>query len=178
MSDEQFSNPADSAGPLNGFNRAGSGAEEGAGVPIDSTDLQILDDLRETLVALDPLPAGLDQRLTFQVSLALMNAKVAEIQREPAGVRAGVDVAESVTFSSGSTTLMVMVSREDDGIQIDGWVNGVGIEVELVQRDQHRVAVSDANGRLSFPNVMAGHTQFVIRSAAGGRPVVTPPMEL
>lgn len=149
-------------------------------VPFDDIDVAILDALRHTVTAADPVPPGLVGDIDFTLSLAAMNAELAALTTEAAAVRAASpENAESVTFTSSTMTLMVVIGRDDNEIRLDAWVSGGGITVELIHGSERSAAVSDVNGRVSWYPVEAGLVRFLIQPlTAGGRPVITPAIEL
>jgi hypothetical protein len=148
--------------------------------PMDAMDLAILDSLHQTLALADPVPPTLVGDIEFRLSVAAMNAELALLANEPVGVRSPVaDSADSVTFTSSTMTLMVVIGRDDGALRIDAWVSGGGITVELIQGPDHTPAVSDVNGRVSWSPVQPGLARFLISPiTSGGRPVITPAIEL
>jgi hypothetical protein len=146
---------------------------------MDDIDLAILDALHETLTLADPVPPHLVGDIEFNLSLAAMNAELAMLADEAVGVRAAAENADSVTFTSSTMTLMVVIGRDDGQLRIDAWVSGGGITVELIQGADRTPAVSDVNGRASWFPVQAGLARFLISPiTSGGRPVITPAIEL
>ena len=148
--------------------------------PMDDIDLAILDALRHTLTLADPVPAGMIDDIEFSLSLAAMNAEIALLSDDLVGVRAPTaESADSVTFTSSTMTLMVVIGRDDGQLRIDAWVSGGGITVELIQGADRMPAVSDVNGRVSWFPVQPGLARFLISPiTSGGRPVITPAIEL
>lgn len=148
--------------------------------PLDDIDVVILDALRQTMTMADPVPVNLVGDIDFTLSLAAMNAELAALTTEAAAVRAtGPETAESVTFTSSTMTLMVVIGRDDGQIRLDAWVSGGGITVELVHGSDRTSAVSDVNGRVSWFPVQPGLVRFLIQPlTVGGRPVITPAIEL
>ena len=148
--------------------------------PMDDIDLAILDALHRTLILADPIPPHLVSDIEFTLSMAAMNAELALLAAEPLGVRAPTaESADSVTFTSSTMTLMVVIGRDDGQLRIDAWVSGGGITVELIQGPGRTAQVSDVNGRVSWFPVQPGLARFLIAPiASGGRPVITPAIEL
>jgi len=164
----------------------------GAHDTLDDIDATILAAAREVIARLDPVPAGLTDRIKFEITLAALHAEIADLERMPlAGVR-GDDTAyvptESVTFTSSTLSLMVTVAVGDESpaspateptVRVDGWVTAGGAEVELFVAGQSFQAVSDAHGRFVIEGVPRGSARFVLRAPGGaGRPVITPTMEI
>jgi hypothetical protein len=146
---------------------------------MDDIDVAILDALHETLALADPVPPHLVDDVEFSLSLAAMNAELAMLAEEAVGVRTAAESADSVTFTSSTMTLMVVIGRDDGQLRIDAWVSGGGITVELIQGADRTPAVSDVNGRVSWFPVQAGLARFLISPiTSGGRPVITPAIEL
>jgi len=148
--------------------------------PMDDIDIAILDALHQTLTLADPLPPHLVSDIEFSLSLAAMNAEFALLADEPLGVRAPTaESAASVTFTSSTMTLMVVIGRDDGQLRIDAWVSGGGITVELIQGAERTAQESDVNGRVSWFPVQPGLARFLIAPiTSGGRPVITPAIEL
>jgi hypothetical protein len=147
---------------------------------MDDIDLAILDALHRTLALADPVPPALLGDIEFSLSLAAMNAELALLADESVGVRAPTaESADSVTFTSSTMTLMVVIGRDDAQLRIDAWVSGGGITVELIQGADRTPSVSDVNGRVSWFPVQPGLARFLISPiTSGGRPVITPAIEL
>jgi hypothetical protein len=147
---------------------------------MDDIDLAILDALGRILAEADPVPPNLIGDIDFSLSLAAMNAELAALTTEAAAVRTqGPETAESVTFTSSTMTLMVVIGRDEGQIRLDAWVSGGGITIELIHGSDRRSAISDVNGRVSWFPVQPGLARFLIAPLmAGGRPVITPAIEL
>lgn len=155
-----------------------------AGEPVDELDLAILDQLGALLDALDPMPAHLVDEVRFALTLDALHAEIAQLQAgDLAAVRGEEALAtptESMTFTSSSLSLMIqVVGRAADGLEVDGWVTGGGITIEVLQGSARLSAVSDAHGRLSWTGVQRGPTRFLVHPVhTEGRPVITPTVEL
>jgi hypothetical protein len=152
---------------------------------IDATDTEILRRTAAIYEALDPVPAGLVDRIQFGITLDALHAELAELQRssELAGVRSdGAAEAQTVTFTSANMTTMVTVTATSaDHARIDGWIapgGGVGVEVRTV--DGAMSTTADDDGRFVFEAVARGLVQFVLRPPEGVAqpPVVTPSIEI
>lgn len=159
-------------------------AEFAAG-QIDADDLRTLDRMVTLYEAVDPVPAGLVDRIQFGITLDGLHAEIAELQRSEGlvGVRSGeATEAQTVTFTSASLTTMVTITPQSaDSVRIDGWVApGGGVSVELHIIDHSLRTVADADGRFVFEDVPRGLAQFVLRvpSATPQKPVVTPSIEI
>ncbi len=161
--------------------------------PLDDIDRRILAAARETIARLDPVPAGLTDRIKFDITLAALHAEIADLERMPlAGVRGG-DTAytptESVTFTSSSLSLMVTLTPDRSSgaatshsgpmVRIDGWVTAGGATVELFVGGRTFTALSDDHLRFIIDGVPRGSARFVLRAPGGdGRPVITPSLEI
>ena len=147
--------------------------------PMTADDARVLTLLAEAQDLHDPMPPGLIERISLAVSLELMEAELAVLiahELEPARADTPVD---SITFTASSLSLMVTMASVDDGVRVDGWVTGGGVEVELLSGDESFAATSDATGRLTWPTVAHGAVRFRIRPPQpGSRVVVTPTIEV
>lgn len=152
--------------------------------PIDTLDETIVESVREVHEALDPMPGELLDRIKFAMSVASLEAEVAEIVSDAglATVRgADYDRADTVTFASDG--LSVMVSIEHTGssrADIAGWVSEGDVEVELRERSRTRTTTADEDGRFTFAGVERGLVNFVLRRRSGEAtpPIITPAIEL
>ena len=95
----------------------------------------------------------------------------------PFDYRVRGEVTDSVTFTSGSLSLMVTTVVSAHHVRIDGWVTSAGAEVDAVAEGVTRTVVADEAGRFSLDDVPRGHVHFVVRRE-GYRPVITPSMEV
>ena len=148
----------------------------GADQPLDGTDQLLLRDLAEVYDLLDPVPTGLRERIDFAIAVAELEADIAELTMgELVGVRS--EETDSVTFTSGSLSLMVTTVRSAHHVRIDGWVTSPGAEVDVVGEGVTRTTTADAAGRFSIDEIPRGRAHFVVRREAY-RPVITPSMEI
>lgn len=158
--------------------------DELAAGEIDAVDLDTLRRMRAMYDALDPVPAGLVDRIKFGITLDALHAELAELQRgdDLAGVRGDeTTAAQTITFTSAHLTTMITITvLSPDSVRLDGWVApGAGVAVELRLNDQRLRATCDDDGRFVFVEVPRGLAQFVLRSpAADEPPVLTPSVEL
>ena len=148
----------------------------GADQQIDATDQLLLRDLAGIHDLLDPVPPGLAERIDFAIAVAELEADLAELTRgELAGVRS--EETDSVTFTSGSLSLMVTTVVGARHVRVDGWVTSPGAEVEVVGEGVTRATVADDGGRFSIDGLPRGKAHFVVRRV-GYRPVITPSVEI
>ena len=149
--------------------------------PLDAADDDLLAAVAAAQARFDPPPVGLVERISFAVSLELMDAELASLsQEERAGAR-GLDpaVTDTLTFTASTLSLMVVLSETDGGVRVDGWVTGGGVSVEARTADSIDLQVSDATGRLTWPLVPHGPLRFHIRPGRPDqRPVFTPAIEV
>jgi hypothetical protein len=157
--------------------------ELAAGV-IDDVDVDVLRQTAELYGALDPVPAGLVDRINFGLTLEALHAEVAELQRSAnlVGVRADTDSdVQTVTFTSTTlTTMITLTPTSGDRVRIDGWIAPGGhVTVELRGRAESRQTRSNDDGRFVFEDVPRGLAQFVLRPAVDdSHTVVTPAIEI
>ncbi|WP_347354410.1 carboxypeptidase regulatory-like domain-containing protein [Intrasporangium sp.] len=157
---------------------------------IDERDLATLGQLRDLYAHVDPVPAGLGERLKFAITVQALHAEIAELTESAllatrgSGTHVEPTRIESVTFSAPSVGLMVSVGQSEgheDLVRIDGWVTRPGAAVEAVMQDRAVTANSDANGRFVVHDLPHGPIHFVIRvdpSDPRTRPVITPTIEV
>jgi len=143
---------------------------------IDEVDERILAGLATLYETVDPVPPGLLERIDFALAVAELEADIAELSRgELVGVRG--EETDSVTFTSGTLSLMVTTAASAHHVRIDGWVTSPGAEVDVVGEGMTRTTVADEAGRFSVEGVPRGRAHFVVRRE-GYRPVITPSMEI
>ncbi len=154
--------------------------------PIDEVDLANLAALHELLARVDPVPADLAERSRFALTVHALHAEVAELtQAEMVATRSAKDATrtESITFTSGTVSLMVTTRVGDDGrtARIDGWVTRGGAVVDVVTADLTRSVTADEHGRFVVDGLPRGWVHFLVRVDPGepdARPVITPSVEL
>jgi hypothetical protein len=156
-----------------------------AGQPLDDADAATLEQVRQLYAGVDPVPAGLVDRVMFSLALDEVFDEVAELVRVPLDALAvrGDDVAmrtETLTFSADPLSALVTVTRVAAGsVRIDGWLTpAVAYRVRLRVQDAGEMD-TDANdqGRFSFEEVPEGLGQlsFVVGADRGtSKTVVTP----
>ncbi|MGC3995109.1 MAG: carboxypeptidase-like regulatory domain-containing protein [Propionicimonas sp.] len=148
----------------------------GADDLLDATDDRILAGLATLYETIDPVPADLAERIDFTLAVAELEADIAELTRgELVGVRG--EETDSVTFTSGSLSLMVTTVVAAHHVRIDGWVTSPGATVDAVAEGVTRSSVTDDSGRFALDDLPRGRVHFVVRRD-GYRPVITPSMEL
>lgn len=160
-----------------------------AAQPIDESDVALLRQVAAAYSAADAVPAGLVERLIFDVTVDDLHAEIARLERTSM-VGARTDSApgvQTVTFTSQHLTTMVTISRAGaDRVRIDGWLApGAVRRVELTMQESTVDTTSDEDGRFVFDDVPAGLARFVITDplaahTTGGSEaaVITPSLEL
>lgn len=158
--------------------------ESSATSTIDAHDLDVLSRIAALYDRLDPPPAGLVERVQFGITLDLLHAEVAELQRtsDLVGVRSSdATEATTVTFGTADLTMMITTTVTADRARVDGWVvPGDGFGINLRTAEGVTSTIADSDGRFVFEDVVRGLAQFVMRPPAGSSrtPVVTPLIEL
>lgn len=158
--------------------------DELAAGPIDDFDVAALRRTAVMFDALDPVPAGLVDRINFGLTLEALHAEVAVLQRggSLAGVRAEADrELQTVTFTSSLLTTMITVTPTSaDQVRIDGWIApGRRMSIELRAGAESAQTMSDDDGRFVFDDVTRGFVQFVLRPDDDeSHVVVTPALEI
>lgn len=156
-----------------------------AAEPMDADDVRALALVRTHLATVDPVPAGLTERVKFAMTVASLEAEVAHIINE--GAMAGsvrtteYDRATTVTFESDGLSIMVTLEEASRGTTtVRGWVTAPGAEVELRERARSTTTSADDEGRFVFEGVERGTVHLVIRhhDEPGARPVITPGIEI
>ncbi|SDP59824.1 hypothetical protein SAMN04489867_3074 [Pedococcus dokdonensis] len=155
---------------------------------IDDQDLRTLSTLRSILQASDPVPSGLAERAKFAMSVAALEAEIAEITTttaELAGVRStDYDRAGTITFSSEQLSAMItieLVAGGDGGTaRLSGWVTTGPTHIELRERSRTQETTTDDAGRFTFTSVQRGLVHLVMRRLDDpeSRPVITPAIEI
>ena len=156
-----------------------------AAEPIDEADLLALATLRSILQASDPVPGGLAERAKFAMSVAALEAEIAEITTttaELAGVRStDYDRAGTITFSSERLSAMITIEHVDGGnARLSGWVTTGPTHIELRERSRTQETTTDDAGRFTFTAVQRGLVHLVMRRLDDpeSRPVITPAIEI
>lgn len=143
----------------------------------------LLDELAELYDALDPVPDDLADDVRIAITVQALQAEIAEIVAAPPVLtRTDVDVVptDSITFTSGTVSLMVQVHDADGpAVTIDGWVTAGGATIEVHVGDAVIRETADEFGRFVVTDAPRGRTWFVVRRhhAEGVPPIVTPAVE-
>lgn len=151
---------------------------------LDAVDAQLLEQLKHLHEVLDPAPADLADRVRFAMSVAALEAEVAEIVSSATleTVRStDYDRADTVTFASDGLSVMVSIEHgPSTRADIVGWVSEGNVEVELRERGRTRTTMVDEEGRFSFTAVERGLVNFVLRRRGDPEAptIITPAIEL
>jgi len=157
-----------------------------ADLPLDDDDQAILDRLAAVHTLLDPLPADLDERVSFAIALDSVDAEVARLS-EPLTVGSGARSSErthTITFDADSRTVMITIAgRPDSLVRIDGWLApaaALRVELRLPEPAPSRIVTADAAGRFAFDGVPHGIAQLLVQPPEGDASprVVTPAFTL
>ncbi|REF29342.1 hypothetical protein DFJ65_0277 [Calidifontibacter indicus] len=151
--------------------------------PLDAGDVAVLTQLADSYRRLDPVPAGMPERIKFAITVRSLEAEVAQLVQERPLVVRGTDThrVESVTFSAGKVSLMVSTTPSGELVRIDGWVTVAGAQVEASFAERSFSATADENGRFVIDGAPHGSVIFVIRldpNDPDETPVVTPRIEV
>ena len=120
-----------------------AGAEE----RIDAVDERILSELAVLYDTVDPVPADLVERIGFALAVAELEADIAELTLgDLVGARS--EETDTVTFTSGSLSLMVTTVVSAHHVRVDGWVTTPGAVVEVVAEGMTRSTAAEI-GRAS-----------------------------
>lgn len=152
---------------------------------VDARDLATLAAVRGLYDRADPVPPDLAERVKFEITVAALQAEVAELvdtallSTRHAAPRQEPTPTESVTFTAASVSLMVTATSDPDRdrVTVDGWVTVPGSSIEAVTAEGSRVENADANGRFVLDDLPHGLVHFVIRTRPDdpdARPVITP----
>jgi hypothetical protein len=156
-----------------------------AGQPLDSTDFALLESIRTAYAASDPVPAGLVDRIQFELTLDALHAEVATLTRldlTGAGARGVTEEVRTITFTSDSLTTMVTLTPQGpDSVRVDGWATpGAGLQIEVLLIDSARQTYADEDGRFVFEDVPRGLAKFALHTPRGDEvsTVLSPTIEL
>ena len=154
------------------------------GQPMDDLDFEILDGIRALCDRVDPMPAGLPDRIRFALALRGLEREVAELVTEDqrlVGAR-GAEQSRTVTFDSASLSIVVRIEENTNGsVRVDGWLAPPQPrEIEMQTSGETLNVSTDGQGRFAFAEVPPGSARLVVLAAAasdqgGGGPAVVPP---
>lgn len=151
--------------------------------PMDSTDHEILQRLRDMWSRTDPCPGDLVDRIGFALTVRELHAEVARLTEQPLALtRAAVTdptEARTVSFSTDELSIMVTLSEVGrDRARLDGWLTWGGAEVEVTTAEGDTLQVrADGSGRFVVEDLPHGQTRLLVRDE-DRRPVITPSFEV
>ncbi len=148
-------------------------------------DAALFAHLRGMWETLDPVPAGLADRMVAAVAIEDLTREWTVLSllegSELAGVRGESDTL-ILQFTDGSSSVLLHVSMTEDGRRrVDGWIDPPAVEVRLTQGDTQWAARVSEAGRFELEGISAGlsRLRMVLRPADGGlREVMTPQFEV
>ncbi|TFB16606.1 hypothetical protein E3V93_08215 [Microbacterium sp. 3H14] len=146
-------------------------------------DAQMFARLRTLWSEVDPMPAGLIDRMVAAVAADGLNREYALltlVEGELSAVRGGAD-ALTLQFSDGSTSILLHVTRTASGRRrVDGWVDTAAAEIVLTQGERTRSTAPEETGRFVFDEVPPGLTRVRLTTQIGDetRTLATPQFEL
>ncbi len=148
---------------------------------LDDEDARILALLGQAHDVRDPVPDGMVDRINFAITVAALEAEVAEltvVTAQLAGVRSEMEMADTVTFSGADLTAMITIETEPGGgRRVSGWASTTPVSVELRGGEQTLTTRTDEQGHFDFLLQEPGLVHLVLQrlDGAGYRPLVTPP---
>jgi len=152
---------------------------------LDDVDAEILGRLAAIIERVDPVPAGLVDRIGLALTIDALHAEMAELRLIGApdlALRSDQPSIEAgtITFTTDVLTVMISIHAEADRVRVDGWAAPAGeLAVELHQGGLVHRTTSDADGRFSFSDLGRGPARLVLRRPEDPDvPVVTPQIEL
>jgi len=146
-------------------------------------DAQMFARLRTLWGEIDPVPAGLIDRMVASVAadgLTREYALLTLVEGQLAAVRGDAD-ALTLQFSDGSTSILLHVTSTANGRRrVDGWVDTAAAEIVLTQGEKTRTTVPEETGRFVFDDVPPGLTRVRLTTVIGDetRTLATPQFEL
>ena len=154
--------------------------------PLDNEDLAVLNAIRAMYDEADPVPAGLVERIQFEITLDALEAELATLMQldlADAGARGtATESVRTITFTSESLTTMVTLTPQPGGtVRVDGWAApGAGIQVEVLLPGGPRETRADEDGRFVFEGLPSGLAKFALHleNESGSSTVMSPTIEV
>jgi len=146
-------------------------------------DAEMFARLRTLWSDIDPVPAGLIDRMVAAVAADGLNREYALltlVEGQLGAVRGEAD-ALTLQFSDGSTSILLHVTRTASGRRrVDGWVDTAAAEIFLTQGEKTISVSPEETGRFVFDEVPPGLTRVRLTTAIGDetRTLATPQFEL
>ena len=163
--------------------------DDAADEQMDDLDFEILDGIRALFEWVDPMPAGLPERVRSSLVTRGLEREMARLVSEEdprlVGARGG-DQSRTVTFDSASLSIVLRIEENKNGsVRIDGWLAPPQPrEIEMQTPAETLSVSSDDHGRFAFAEVPQGTARLVVVGTAardqgdGGPSVVTPALVL
>ena len=156
---------------------------------LDDLDYEILDGIRALFERVDPMPAGLPERVRFSLAMRGLESELARLvtEEDPRLVGArGTEQSRTVTFDSASLSIVIRIEENKNGsVRIDGWLAPAQPrEIEMQTSAETLTVSSDDHGRFAFAEVPQGTARLVVVGSVardqgdGGPSVVTPALVL
>lgn len=152
---------------------------------LDTVDLAVLNAVRAWYDETDPVPAGLVERIEFELTLDALHTEVAELMLmdSAAGVRsASTESVRTVTFTSQTLTTMITITPQAPGtVRVDGWIApGQPLQVEVHLASGTITTTADEDGRFVLTDVPSGLAKFALLLVHGDeeQTVLSPTIEL
>lgn len=149
----------------------------------ENEDAQMFARLRSLWSEVDPMPAGLIDRMVAVVAADGLNREYALltlVEGQLGAVRGEAD-ALTLQFSDGATSILLHVTTTASGRRrVDGWVDTAAAEIVLTQGEKARSTTPEETGRFVFDDVPPGLTRVQLTTVIGDetRTLATPQFEL
>lgn len=149
----------------------------------DEDDAQLFARLRRLWGEIDPVPAGLIDRMVAAVAADGLNREYALltlVEGQLGAVRGETD-ALTLQFSDGTTSILLHVTTTASGRRrVDGWVDTAAAEIVLRQGERERTTTPAETGRFVFDEVTPGLSRVRLTATVGDetRTLETPQFEL
>ncbi|MFV0374318.1 hypothetical protein [Microbacterium sp.] len=122
-------------------------------------DAALFRGLRRTWERIDPVPAGLVDRMVAAVaaeSIAEDYVLLTLVESDAVAPVRGVAETLTLQFSDGTTSMLVHItSAEAGGRRLDGWVDGIATTA-IAEHDEGEAVTAVDGGRFSFDALPAG----------------------
>ena len=163
--------------------------DDASGKPLDDFDFAILDGIRAIFERVDPMPAGLPDRVRFSLAMRGLETELARLvsEEDPRLVTArGTEQSRTVTFDSASLSIIIRIEENKNGsVRIDGWLAPPQPrQIEMQTSAETLSTASDEQGRFAFGAVPKGAARLAVVGGAEqertgpGPTVVTPALVL
>jgi hypothetical protein len=149
----------------------------------EQEDARMFARLRSLWNDVDPVPAGLIDRMVATVAADGLNREYAllTLVEGQLGAVRGESDALTLQFSDGSTSILLHVTTTASGRRrVDGWVDTAAAEIVLTQGERSRSTSPEETGRFVFDDVPPGLTRVRLTTVIGdeSRTLSTPQFEL